>query len=94
MYEKIKCPALHAPHGPRSEWCEAPRPTWSREAFQTAAAIGPFLDGEIIVVLGYEVTFIVCLVVQIIALVILMNWIPEPRTLLAARASAIAPESD
>ncbi|MEM7362440.1 MAG: MFS transporter [Pseudomonadota bacterium] len=62
-------------------------------ATNAVGAIGPLLGGVISVVLGYEVIFIVCLVVQFIALVILMGAIPEPRTLLAARASARAPES-
>lgn len=63
-------------------------------ATNSVGAIGPLLGGLISVALGYEVIFVLCLCVQLIALIILVGWIPEPRRLYHAHASTVAQESD
>ena len=51
----------------------------SNMAVNTIATIGPVLGGLIAVLAGYPTIFIVCTTLQLIALVILVIWIPEPR---------------
>jgi len=51
----------------------------SNMANNMVAGVGPLLGGLIALTLGYEIIFIVCIVVQLVALFILVRYIPEPR---------------
>ena len=51
----------------------------SNMANNMVAGVGPMLGGLIALTLGYEIIFIVCIVVQLVALYILAEYIPEPR---------------
>ena len=51
----------------------------SNMANNMVAGVGPMLGGMIALTLGYEIIFIVCIVVQLVALYILVEYIPEPR---------------
>ena len=53
----------------------------SNMASNAVAAVGPLLGGIIALAFGYEVIFIVCIVVQLIALGIMVISVPEPRHL-------------
>lgn len=48
-------------------------------AVNAIGAIGPLLGGLIATLLGQRWIFLLCIVIQIAALVILVGWIPEPR---------------
>ncbi|MDG2071818.1 MAG: MFS transporter, partial [Pseudomonadales bacterium] len=51
----------------------------SNMANNMVAGVGPMLGGLIALTLGYEIIFIVCIFVQLVALYILVEYIPEPR---------------
>ena len=51
----------------------------SNMANNMVAGVGPMLGGLIALTLGYEIIFIVCILVQLVALYILVGYIPEPR---------------
>jgi len=51
----------------------------SNMANNMVAGVGPLLGGLIALTLGYEIIFIVCILVQLVALYILVGYIPEPR---------------
>ena len=51
----------------------------SNMAVNTIGAIGPLLGGLIAYLTGYRLIFEICIGLQLIALVILIGWIPEPR---------------
>ena len=51
----------------------------SNMANNMVAGIGPLFGGMIALAFGYEIIFIVCIVVQLVALFILVGYIPEPR---------------
>jgi len=53
----------------------------SNMASNTVGAIGPLLGGLIVLAMGYEIIFIICILVQSVALVIMLNSVPEPRSL-------------
>ena len=53
----------------------------SNMASNTVGAIGPLLGGLIVLAMGYEIIFIICILVQSVALVIMLNFVPEPRSL-------------
>ena len=53
----------------------------SNMASNTVGAIGPLLGGAIAIFFGYEVIFVVCIVVQVVALAITVDYVPEPRQL-------------
>jgi MFS family permease len=42
-------------------------------------AIGPLLGGLIVWTLSYQALFITTIVLQLVGLVILVRWVPEPR---------------
>ena len=53
----------------------------SNMASNTVGAIGPLLGGLIVLAMGYEIIFIICILVQSVALAIMLNSVPEPRSL-------------
>ena len=53
----------------------------SNMASNTVGVIGPLLGGLIVLAMGYEIIFIICILVQSVALVIMLNFVPEPRSL-------------
>ena len=53
----------------------------SNMAINMVASIGPLLGGVIAVTIGYEAIFAVCIAVQLLALVIMIGFVPEPRRL-------------
>ena len=53
----------------------------SNMASNTVGAIGPLLGGLIVLAMGYEIIFIICIIVQSIALAIMLSAVPEPRSL-------------
>lgn len=59
-------------------------------AVNAIGTIGPLLGGTIASTLGYPAIFILCIVMQLIALAILIGFIPEPRRV----RSVIAVEDD
>ncbi len=42
-------------------------------------AIGPLLGGLIVWTLSYPALFVITIVLQLVGLVILVRWVPEPR---------------
>ena len=56
----------------------------SNTAVNFIGTIGPMTGGALALLAGYETIFVVCTVMQLIALAILLVWIPEPRTLITA----------
>ena len=53
----------------------------SNMASNMVGAIGPLLGGLIALTLGYEVIFVVCILVQLIALGVMIGFVSEPRSL-------------
>ena len=53
----------------------------SNMAVNAIGAVGPLLGGAIALMFGYEVIFIICIIVQLIALATLIGSVPEPRRL-------------
>ena len=53
----------------------------SNMASNTVGAIGPLLGGLIVLAMGYEIIFIICILGQSIALAIMLSAVPEPRSL-------------
>ncbi|MEX2326446.1 MAG: MFS transporter, partial [Pseudomonadales bacterium] len=51
----------------------------SNMAVNTIGTVGPFLGGVIASFMGHAAIFLLCLIMQLIALVIMIVWIPEPR---------------
>jgi MFS family permease len=51
----------------------------SNMAVNMVGMVGPLLGGIIAMVSGYAVIFVICIVMQMIALGILIGWVPEPR---------------
>lgn len=51
----------------------------SNMAVNFVGTIGPILGGVIATFFGHPAIFVLCMVMQIIALVIMIGWIPEPR---------------
>lgn len=51
----------------------------SNMAVNTIGTIGPMLGGAIALLLGHAAIFQICIVMQLIALFVLVVWIPEPR---------------
>ena len=51
----------------------------SNMGINLVAAVGPLLGGVISLAFGYEVIFVICIVVQVIALGIMVGFVPEPR---------------
>ena len=43
------------------------------------ASVGPLLGGLIVMLLNYTTIFVICIVMQLAALIIILIWIPEPR---------------
>lgn len=54
----------------------------SNMAVNAIGTIGPILGGLIATFVGQPAIFIVCIVMQVTALVIIVGWIPEPRRML------------
>ena len=53
----------------------------SNMASNTVGAIGPLLGGLIVLAMGYETIFIICIIIQSVALAIMLSAVPEPRFL-------------
>ena len=51
----------------------------SNMGVNTIGTVGPLLRGLIAVWLGHRAIFMVCVVMQFIAFIVLVGWIPEPR---------------
>ena len=51
----------------------------SNMASNTVGAVGPLLGGLIVLAMGYEIIFIICIFVQTIALIVMLSSVPEPR---------------
>ncbi|MEX0941820.1 MAG: MFS transporter [Pseudomonadales bacterium] len=51
----------------------------SNMAVNTIGTVGPLLGGVIASFMGHAAIFLLCLIMQLIALVIIIVWIPEPR---------------
>ena len=51
----------------------------SNMAANTVAAVGPLVGGAVVFFFGHEVIFIVCFILQIIAITLMVRLIPEPR---------------
>ena len=53
----------------------------SNMAVSTISTVGPLVAGLIISASGYTAVFVICIFIQVVALVVLTGWIPEPRHL-------------
>ena len=51
----------------------------SNMAVNAIGTIGPLLGGVIAAAWGQPIIFVLCIVTQVVALVILVGWVPEPR---------------
>lgn len=55
------------------------RMAMSNMAVNTIAAVGPLVGGAVVLAFGHEVIFIVCFVLQVVAITFMIRLVPEPR---------------